>query len=117
VAGEVNLGTFGQQPFATALAAAGEDGTASFCGHPCTKAVLLFAGAFGGLIGAFHKKRCDKGFGMAAGSRLGDANVSSNQLPNGRFPWEGGNKYERIVLSTIHSQHCTSNPEESVYAG
>jgi len=46
---------FWQQSFPSALAPAGERGTSAFRFHPRTKAMLTFAGAFGWLVGAFHK--------------------------------------------------------------
>ena len=51
----MSLDAFRQQPFAAALAPAGERGAPAFGFHACAKAMLTFAGAFGGLVGAFHK--------------------------------------------------------------
>ena len=46
---------FWQQSFPAALAPAGERGPSAFGFHACAKAMLTFAGAFGWLVGAFHK--------------------------------------------------------------
>jgi hypothetical protein len=44
-----------QQSFPSALAPAGERGASTLGFHACAKAMLTFAGAFGWLVGAFHK--------------------------------------------------------------
>jgi hypothetical protein len=51
----VSLDAFWQQPFAAALAPAGERGASAFGFHACAKAMLTFAGALGWLVSAFHK--------------------------------------------------------------
>ena len=55
VPGVMPLDTFGQEPLATALAAAGESRAAALGFHACPKTVLAFARSFRWLIGAFHK--------------------------------------------------------------
>ena len=47
---EVELGSLGDQTFATLLTAALDAIAASFGGHAGTETVLLFAGTFGGLV-------------------------------------------------------------------
>jgi hypothetical protein len=50
------LNTFWQKSFAAALPPPSERGASAFGAHPRTKSVLTFAGAFGWLKRAFHKK-------------------------------------------------------------
>jgi hypothetical protein len=51
---KMDLDALGQKPFPTALAAAGQGGTAIRRRHPLAKSELLFASALGSLVGAFH---------------------------------------------------------------
>ncbi len=51
---KMNLNAFRQQTTATALATAGKNRATIFGLHASAKPKLLFAGALGGLIGAFH---------------------------------------------------------------
>jgi hypothetical protein len=60
VAFEVKLRTFRNKTLATFLATAFDDVTASFRSHTGTEAVLLFTGAFRGLI-------CAKAHGVVCG--------------------------------------------------
>jgi len=55
MAREVNLHALGQQAFTTALTTAGKDGATIFGCHAGAEPELLFTGAFGRLVGAFHK--------------------------------------------------------------
>jgi len=55
MAREVNLHALRQQALAAALAAAGKDGAAVLGCHAGAEPELLLAGAFGRLVGAFHK--------------------------------------------------------------
>jgi len=52
---EMALNAFRQQPFPPALTPARERGPAAFRLHARAKTVLLFSGAFGWLVSAFHK--------------------------------------------------------------
>lgn len=49
---EVKLSAFGDEALATLLAAAFDAIATCFCGHACAETVLLFTGAFCGLVGA-----------------------------------------------------------------
>ncbi len=53
MAGEMDLGSFGQETLAAFLAAAREGLATAFGGHAGAEAVLLLAGPLGGLVGAF----------------------------------------------------------------
>jgi hypothetical protein len=65
-----------EQPFAAALAPAGETGTAAFGPHPGTEAVLTFARSLGWLVGAFHKTesfdRSESGYSRSKASIVND---------------------------------------------
>ena len=52
VALEVKLCALGNEAFAAFLAAALDAIATCLCGHACAEAVLLFTGAFRGLVGA-----------------------------------------------------------------
>ena len=54
MAGEVDLDALWQEPLATVLAAAGENGAPALGLHASAETELLFARALGCLIGAFH---------------------------------------------------------------
>jgi hypothetical protein len=59
---EVNLNTLWNQAFAAFLAAVAQNAATGFGGHAGTETKLVFAGAFGGLIGAFaHGLGLNKG--------------------------------------------------------
>jgi hypothetical protein len=45
---------FGKQAFATPLPAPGQNGSSALGFHPCTKAMLAFAGPFRWLVSSFH---------------------------------------------------------------
>jgi len=75
MAREVNLHALGQQTFTAALTAAGKNGAATLGLHAFTEPELLFTGAFGRLVGTFHKplKYVWKKSGNSTGS-LADVN-------------------------------------------
>jgi hypothetical protein len=54
VASVMDLDAFGEEAFTTALAASREGGASGFSAHAGTEPVLVLAGAFGALKGAFH---------------------------------------------------------------
>jgi len=56
VTGEMKFGTLRKEALTTALTATGQRGATAFGGHTSAESVLLFAAAFGGLIGPFHEK-------------------------------------------------------------
>jgi hypothetical protein len=81
VPGVGNLDTFGQQPFATALAAAAEGRASALRLHPSAKTELPLACALAWLIGAFHRfgkngARKDTPFRLRVNPRNSVATVS-----------------------------------------
>jgi hypothetical protein len=56
VTGVMDFDAFGEEPFTAALAASRESGAAGFGAHAGTEPVLVLAGAFGALEGAFHNR-------------------------------------------------------------
>jgi hypothetical protein len=70
--GVVDFDAFGEKAFTAALAASRQSGAAGFGAHPGPKTVLVFAGAFRALKGAFHVGTCGAGWGQRIGAgRLG----------------------------------------------
>ena len=62
---EMALNAFWQQPFPSALTPACEGGATALCLHARAKTVLLFSGAFGWLVSAFHKSKTPARIGSA----------------------------------------------------
>jgi hypothetical protein len=68
VAGVVYLDAFWKETFTAALTASRQGGAAGFGAHAGTEPMLILAGAFGALKGAFHSEICpDEGRRIGAG--------------------------------------------------
>ena len=72
-----------QEPLAAALAATRQGGPPALRAHARPKAMLTFAGAFGRLVGAFHKP------GLTASAYLRKRTELVNALPHSRFATSG----------------------------
>jgi hypothetical protein len=78
----MDLDAFGEEAFTAALAASRQGGASGFSAHAGTEPVLVLAGAFGALKGAFHI-----GTSAAGGQRIGAGRLGREErLSTGR--WE-----------------------------
>jgi hypothetical protein len=71
VSGGVDFDAFGEETFTAALPASRQGGPSGFGAHAGTEPVLVLAGAFGALKGAFHIESSVAGCRRIGAGRLG----------------------------------------------